>query len=104
VFARAAKPEMLEKAFLERFVGVYELAGALLTVALRGDSTLQASVPGQPDYVLVPYKGTEFRLKGLSGFSIEFKRDASGTVTGAVVTQPNGVFIAERKADDKSSG
>jgi hypothetical protein len=78
-------------------VGLYELAGVVVTISLKGEVTLQASIPGQPDYQLVPYKDTEFTLKGLSGFSIAFKSDASGAVTAAVITQPNGVFTATRK-------
>ena len=40
--------------------------------------SLTVSVPGLPEYELTPIKGTEFSLKGLSGFSIEFKRDGLG--------------------------
>ncbi len=97
-FKRLPAQQMREKSFLERFVGVYEIAGVSLTVSLKGENTLQASLPGQPDYELVPYKDTEFTLKGLSGFSIAFQADASGAVSAAVITQPNGVFTATKKA------
>jgi CubicO group peptidase (beta-lactamase class C family) len=97
VFKRVPAQAMREESFLERFVGVYELAGVSLTISLKGKGALQASIPGQPDYELVPYKDTEFTLKGLSGFSIAFKTDASGAVSAAVITQPNGVFTATRK-------
>jgi len=53
-------------------------------------------VLGQPTYVLTPYKGTEFQVQGLSGFSVEFKRDASGSVVDALLTQPNGSFTAKK--------
>jgi hypothetical protein len=46
---------------------------------------------------LVPYKGTTFNLKGLSGYSIEFRMDESGNVKEAKITQPNGIFTAKRK-------
>ena len=68
-----------------------------LTIVLRGERILIASVPDQPDYELEPYKGTEFQLKGLTGFSLEFKKDDTGVVTEVVVTQPYGVVIAKRK-------
>jgi CubicO group peptidase (beta-lactamase class C family) len=97
-FKRRPAQEMREKSFLERFVGVYELAGVNLTISLKGENTLQASLPGQPDYELVPYKDTEFTVKGLSGFSVSFKADASSAVMAAVITQPNGVFTATKKA------
>jgi hypothetical protein len=66
-------------------------------VSLKGEKTLYLSVPGQPEYELVPYKGTEFNLKNLTGFSIEFITDESGAVKEAKITQPNGVFTAKKK-------
>jgi len=35
--------------------------------------------------------------KGVTGFSIEFKLDASGKVTEAAFYQPNGTFAAKKK-------
>ena len=83
--------------FLERFTGEYAVFGMPLTVALKGDNTLMVSLPGQQDYELVPHKGTEFSLKGLSAYSIEFKSDPSGAVTEARLTQPGGVFTARKQ-------
>jgi hypothetical protein len=64
-------------------------------VHLQG-STLIAVVGNQPPYQLVPKRGTEFTLKGLTGFSIVFTLLADGTVTEAQFRQPNGVFTAKR--------
>ena len=97
VFTRVAEKGMKEKSFLEQFVGEYELAGTTLNISIKGENTLILTVPGQPEYELVPYKGTEFNLKNLSGFSIRFKMDASGQVTEAILTQPNGVFTVKKK-------
>ena len=97
IFTRMPEKKMMERSFLEKFVGEYELQGVTLTISLKGEKTLVASVPGQGEIELVPYKGTEFNLKNLVGFSIEFIVDESGTVTEAKVTQPNGVFTAEKK-------
>jgi len=88
---------MTERSFLEKFVGEYELMGMIVTVSLKGEKTLVLSVPGQPEYELVPYQGTEFNLKNLTGYSIKFIMDESGIVTEAKVTQPNGVFTAKKK-------
>jgi hypothetical protein len=88
---------MKEKSFLEKFVGGYELEGMTVTIRLKGKDTLFLSVPGQPEYELVPYKGTEFNLRNLSGFSIEFILDKSGAVIEAKVNQPKGVFTAKKK-------
>jgi len=97
VFTRAGEKKMTEKSFLEKFVGQYELSGVEIKVALRDEKTLSLTAPGQPDYELVPYKGTEFNLKGLQGYSLEFKTDAAGNVTEAVFHQPNGTFTAKKK-------
>ncbi len=97
IFKRVADESMRERAFLEPFVGEYELGGTVLTVALRGDDTLTMTVPGQPTYELVPTRGTSFDLKGLSGYSVEFKQEGSGAVNELVITQPNGTFVAKRK-------
>ncbi|MFB0518419.1 MAG: serine hydrolase, partial [Acidobacteriota bacterium] len=60
-------------------------------------NTLILVVPGQPEYELVPYKGTEFNIKTLPGYSIEFVMDDSGLVTEAKLIQPNRVFTAKKK-------
>ncbi|MBK8021139.1 MAG: serine hydrolase [Chloroflexi bacterium] len=98
VFTRMADSSMKNKAFLERFVGEYELMGMTVTIALRGEDSLLASVPGQGDVILEPYQGTTFNLKGLPGFSIEFVVE-DGSVTAAKIGQPNGTFTATRRAD-----
>jgi len=97
VFTRMPEKAMMEKSFLEKFEGEYVLGEVTVTVSLKGEKTLFLSVPGQPEYELIPYKGTEFNLKNLVGFSIEFVMDKSGVATEAKVTQPNGVFTARKK-------
>jgi hypothetical protein len=87
---------MRDPEFLAPFVGDYDLMGMTVEVALRGSDTLTVTVPGQPTYTLVPYRGTEFELAGQEGFSLRFVV-ADGTVTEAVFIQPNGVFTATRK-------
>ena len=96
IFSKMPEKAMMEKSFLEKFVGEYMLGEAKATIFLKGDKTLFLFVPGQPEYELVPYKGTTFNFKILSGFSIEFVMDESGKVTEAKVTQPNGVFTAKK--------
>ena len=97
VFKRVPSKEMRNRPFLEQFVGVYEFLEMQIVVSLKGEHTLSASFPGQPDYELEPYKGTEFLPKGRSGVSIEFQRNASGAVTGVAATLPYGVFHASKK-------
>jgi CubicO group peptidase (beta-lactamase class C family) len=99
IFTRMPDKSMANRAFLEPFVGKYEVMGMTLTIDLRGEDQLIASIPGQGDQTLVPYQGTTFNLKGLTGFSIEFKRDDSGAVTEAIITQPGATLSAKRLAE-----
>lgn len=97
-FSRIADEAMSEAAFLERLVGEYELAGQVGTVAMKGSDTLTLSLPGQPQYTLVPKQGTSFSLKGLPGFLVEFKLpEGEGPAQSVVFQQPNGTFTATRK-------
>jgi hypothetical protein len=98
VFKRAPNRQMLDRTFLEQFVGIYTLLEMQISVSFKGEHTLSVSFPGQPDAELVPYKGTEFLVKGQSGVSLEFQRDASGKVTEAVATLPFGVFHAIKQS------
>jgi hypothetical protein len=95
VFTRRPPAAMSDPAFLDRFVGEYTLGPQTFTVARRGGA-LVASIPGQPTYELVPYKGTEFNLKGMKGFSVRFA-EKDGKVSGATFIQPDGVYEAKRK-------
>ena len=88
---------MRERSFLEPLAGEYVLGATTVSVTFKGEDTLVLVVPGQPPYELVPTRGLSFDLKGLTGFSIEFKKDAAGAVTEAVFYQPNGTFVAQRK-------
>jgi len=99
VFTRMPDKQLSERSFVEAFAGQYEIPGSPvpLTVTLRGDHTLVVSVPGQPDYQLNPKRGTTFQLADFSGITIEFKRDASGKVTEAVLDQLGTVIALKKK-------
>ena len=51
----------------------------------------------QEDLELLPKRGTTFDIKGLAGFSIEFKKDPTGKVTEAVFYQPDTVIVLKKK-------
>jgi hypothetical protein len=97
VFTRMPERQMTERSFLELFTGQYELPGTTLTISLQGDKTLVASFPGRPDIELVPTRGTTFNFKGLSGVSIEFKKDATGKVPEAVLYEPGSTSVVRKK-------
>jgi len=97
VFTRAPDKAMLEKSFLENFVGRYEYQGVVATFTLKDEKTLTATIPGQQEFELVPYKGTEFNLKGLAGFSVEFKLDETGQSVEAIFKQPGATTSFKKK-------
>ena len=94
VFTRAA--EKLSKELLESLTGDYALEQGNANVSLAGDS-LRLTLPGQPAYELIPSRGLAFTLKGLNGFTAEFKKDAAGKVTEMVFTGPGGSRTAKKK-------
>ena len=95
-FKRVLEKKSVSGSELEKYVGEYEISGTVLTVDLRNKTTLIMTVPGQPQYELIPTKDNEFALKGLDGFSVKFN-PATGKITEVVFNQPNGVFTAKKK-------
>jgi hypothetical protein len=104
VFDRMPEKKMMERSFLEKFIGQYELQGVVFTVQFRGENTLVVVAPGQPEMELVPYRGTEFNIKNVPGASIEFIVDASGTVGEAKFKQAGAVLTAKRKQSKDGDG
>jgi len=97
VFTRRPEARLRERGFLETLAGQYELGPNVVTIALRGENTLVLSLPGQPERELIPRRGTSFDLEGLTGFSVEFKLDASGAVSEAAFYQPDATYLAKRR-------
>jgi hypothetical protein len=99
-FTRLADQRLNDPAFLAQFTGNYDFMELTLSIGVKegkdGKGHLFASLPGQ-EYELVPYQGTEYALKGMTGFSITFKSNEKGEFNQAVLTQPGAVFIANRK-------
>jgi len=95
VFTKKAPEEMKDPKFLSQFAGEYEVMGMVISVSLKGNA-LFASIPGQPTIELVAYKGTEFSLKGLEGYSLKFILEQA-RITEIVVSQPGGTFRGKKK-------
>jgi len=103
-FDRRPAKEMTEKSFLQTLAGDYSLAGNNVTVALKGDSRLvltnwgagQLAIVAQREYELRPTRGLSFEIKGLTGFTVEFKKDHSNQVTEMVFYEPNRVLVAKK--------
>jgi CubicO group peptidase (beta-lactamase class C family) len=94
-FTKQADQRLSDPTYLRQFCGEYDLLGMLLVISLR-ETCLVASLPDQ-EHVLVPYQGTEFTLKGETGFGIKFKLDETGVCQSADLYQPGAVFTAKRK-------
>ena len=94
-FHRQPDAQLADSTFIARFTGRYALATDTVAIARQG-TVLVLTARGQPPFQLVPYRRTEFDLRGLQGFSVVFTTDESGAVTGLTSRQPNGVFTAKR--------
>jgi len=99
VFTRMPDRQLTERSFIEPFAGDYEIPGSPvpLHVSLRGENSLIVSLPGQPDYKLNPKRGTTFELEAIKGITLEFKRDAAGKVSGAVLNQLGTIVVLKKK-------
>ena len=89
-------PIELTKEQLEKFAGEYLLPANTLKIYLS-ENMLMAKIPGQQDYELVPGGPSNFNVKGVSGFSVQFVKDEKGNTTECVINQPGGTVIAKRK-------
>jgi hypothetical protein len=96
LFTMKAPESMSQPSFLRQFTGEYDLMGLTVTVELREDRELTVTVPGQPMYVLEPYRGTEFNLKDVPGFSVRFVVE-NGKAKEAIFIQPGAVITAKKK-------
>ncbi|HEV2690016.1 MAG TPA: serine hydrolase, partial [Bryobacteraceae bacterium] len=78
VFTRAPDRSVLRKDILAPLAGQYQLGAATATVALRGDTAITLTLPGQPVLELVPTGGLKFTIHGMTGYSVEFKKSDGG--------------------------
>jgi CubicO group peptidase (beta-lactamase class C family) len=90
-FVKLGDRSMTQKTFLQPLTGEFLRGPITAVVALKGDTALTLTMPGQPVYNLVPVHGTKFDIKELNGYSVEFKGD------DLVFYQPQGTFAAARK-------
>ena len=97
IFERVpADPQLSAPDYLSRFTGVYVMPLRSLTISLK-EYRLAATIPGFPEYTLIPYRELEFDLEGMPGFSIEFKATQDGAIVEAVYAQPGSVVVARKR-------
>jgi hypothetical protein len=82
-FMRQPPREMLGPAFLSQLTGIYDMGGVDVEIVLREDNVLLGVILGDP-LELVPVRGTTFRVKDLTGVTVEFLRGADGKVNRMV--------------------
>lgn len=90
-FTRLGDRSMNRQTFLEPLTGAYARGPATVTIAMKGTGGIAMTIPGQGTFDLEPVRGTKFNVKGLTGYSVEFKGE------DLVFYQPNGTFTATRK-------
>ena len=98
VFTKKPPARLSDPEFLKTLAGTYAMVdqpSVTIVVAVKGD-VLTANVMSEPQYTLEPYRGTEYRFKELTGYSIRFLPDSRGAVNEALVIQPDGVYKARR--------
>jgi hypothetical protein len=95
VFKRRADASLSDPATLEAYTGNYEIAGSVLTVALKNNE-LTVSFPGAPATHLIPYKSRVFKAKEFSDMTIEFVME-NGKATAMKQKDPSGEYLMKRK-------
>ncbi|MES1225307.1 MAG: serine hydrolase, partial [Bacteroidota bacterium] len=96
-FTKAPKIKDISKDSLQKFVGEYDLNSITLKVFIKNEKILVLTVPGQPEYELVPIDKNKFNIKTLTGFTVQFNVNDKNEVTELLSIQPNGTFKATRK-------
>lgn len=91
------KPEALEPGLLKQLAGTYETpTGSKFQVTLKEDNVLYLVFPGQPEEMLIHYKGLKFRLKEFSDLIFEFVIE-NGEVKALKQRDPSGEYVFTRK-------
>lgn len=93
-FERIAESEFSSEEYLKKFVGMYSLKELVLSVDLISGK-LKLTIPGQPQYNLIPKDKNSFNIESLTGFSVSFE-ETGGNVTAVNLIQPNGTFKVEK--------
>ncbi len=96
IFERQPPAYLSDPAYLAQLIGDYEITGVTVRIEIKGGNTLVVVVPGQPAHDLVPYRGTEYKFAGLTGYGLKFIIDDVDGVTAALFKQPNGIFRARK--------
>ena len=95
-FTRKADASMTDPMKLAKYLGNYELAGTIFEIILKDDNKLFLTIPGQPNYELLPYKKDKFRFKQFADLLVTFINE-NGIIKALELTDPSGVYHYNRK-------
>ena len=98
-FDKLPDQRMTDPEYLAQFTGEYSLPPQSMKFYLKGNQ-LTLFIVGQREFNLIPKQDDTFELEGLSGFSVQFVKEGD-MVTTAKFIQPNGIFDAKRKTEEK---
>ncbi len=93
-FVRKPDGALSDPMVLERYVGKYKLAAAVLEVQLTGGS-LWLVAPGSPRFELLPYKPAVFKAKEFADLTFQFAVQ-NLVATSLVQRDPSGEYRFER--------
>jgi len=95
-FKRSNAVKEITTADLKKYVGTFSLAGADIKTYLK-ENILYVSVPGQPEYELVPVGNHKFDFKKVAGYAVNFELNDKEEILSLTFVQPNGNFKAAKK-------
>ena len=82
---------------LKNYAGEYDVSGNEYKITVKDGKSLFLNVPGQPEMELLPTSGTNFGIKYMDGYSLEFTSNDKSEVTGFKLTSPEGNTTATKK-------
>lgn len=91
-------PVKLSLEQIEKFTGNYMLSGNIIKVYIK-ENTLMVKISGQQDFELVANSESNFSVKGVAGFSLQFQKDNKGNDTECIIHQPGGTVIAKKTSN-----
>lgn len=98
VFRRVAAGDVMDSQFRALCVGTYSHGSQEIEVVLDAAGSLTLQISKQQTHRLTPLDGRTFELGKLNGYRVEFRRPSDAVVDGIIFHQPNGTFLALRRA------
>jgi hypothetical protein len=95
VFKKQADARLSEPAYLRTLTGAYQLNGNRVLISVVG-SKLIYQAPGSAPAALIPGLDGTFTHPNRQDAEIAFRSNAQGRATALLLTDPSGVFVANR--------